>query len=241
MFLEIFHPQKTFCWDIHPSPKSRKQGEYIYIYILVYESKLHFSSRNASNSLHSILIVQERLDACGLVSGSGGVWTTHLPRTRLYGVPRSCKGFQTFANATQMEVKNGMGQIFVPRLKTPCQEPNMMLCKPVVNWSTKVSPGKTRGGLFQHVGCRETGRMYSSCCEKKTVATPTCCNSVKPWDLLPSPPPPTEDAIVITSDDMNFFSGLHCILGQIQRDTAYPPWISQGVPGLVGWFYKPSP
>ena len=54
----------------------------------------------------SIRIGKECLDACGLVSGSGGVWTTHLPRTRLYGVPRSCKGFKV-SNATQMVVKKG--------------------------------------------------------------------------------------------------------------------------------------
>lgn len=62
-FVEIF---------ILPPNQENKVNIYIYI-ISVYESKLHFSSRNASNSLHSILIVQERLDACGLVSGSGGV------------------------------------------------------------------------------------------------------------------------------------------------------------------------
>ena len=88
--------------------------------------------------------------------------------------PDVCKGFKRLQTQRRWKWWK-KGGIFVPRLKAKCQ-PNMMLCKPVVNWSNyqgfppanpKLAKQGNGGSLFQHVGCRETGG-YVVTCEKKS-------------------------------------------------------------------------
>lgn len=159
--------------------------------------------------------VQECLDACGLVRGSGGVWTTHLPRTRLYGVPRWLQGVSNVSK----------GGIFVPRLKENHVKPTWCC---VNQWLTGVprfpplcnSELAKRGNEAEPFSARWlswNGRIcICSCCEKENVATPTCCNRVNLEIYYPSPPPRMQSP------------------GRSKGIQAYQPWISRGVPG-VGW------
>lgn len=143
---------------------------------------------------------KECLDACGLVSRSGGVWTTHLPRPRLYGVPRFCKGFQTFANATQMVVKlvkKRGGSDLCQGKKRPMSTQHDV---GVNRWLTgvprfppplqpKLAKQGKRGGAFFNMLVVVKRGGYVVTCEKKNVATPTCCNRVNPEIYYPHPHP----------------------------------------------------